>query len=60
MGGPGHGLAERIMACADVAYLQGQLAVRAEWERAGVQADAMEGMPTGDDVARAEAWLRKL
>ena len=56
----GHELAERIMACADVAYLQGQLAVRSEWERAGMDADAMAGMPTRDDLARADDRLRKL
>lgn len=56
----GHELAERIMAAADVAYLQGQVAVRAEWERAGMELDAMEGMPTREDLARAEERLRRL
>ena len=56
----GHELAERIMAAADVAYLQGQVAVRAEWERAGMELDAMEGMPTREDLARAEKRLRRL
>jgi len=56
----GHELAERIMAAADVAYLQGQVAVRAEWERAGMELDAMEGMPTREDLARAEERLGRL
>jgi hypothetical protein len=60
MRGPGHELAQRVMACADVAYLQGQVAVRSEWERAGMEADSTEGMPTRDDLARAEDRLRKL
>ena len=60
MSRPGHELAERIMACADVAYLQGRVAVRSEWERAGMDADAMQDMPTRDDLARAEDRLGKL
>lgn len=57
---PGHGLAERIMACADVAYLEGQVAVRTEWERARMAPDTLEGMPTADDLARARDRLRRL
>ena len=57
---PGHELAERIMAAADVAYLQGQVAVRAEWERAGMELGAMEGMATRDDLAYAEERLKRL
>jgi hypothetical protein len=56
----GHELAEAIMACADVAYLEGQVAVRAEWERARVSPDALEGMPTADELARARERLRRL
>jgi hypothetical protein len=55
---PGHEVAERIMGCADVAYLQGQVAVRAEWELARM-ADAAEGMPTEDDLAAARERLRR-
>ena len=55
----GHELAERIMAAADVAYLQGQVAVRAEWERAGMELDAMEGTPTREDRLAPER-LRRL
>jgi hypothetical protein len=57
---PGHELAERIMACADVAYLLGQVAVRAEWERAHIAPECLEGMPTERDLAAARERLRKL
>ena len=56
----GHELAEAIMACADVAYLEGQVAVRAEWERARVSPDVLESMPTADELARAHERLRRL
>jgi hypothetical protein len=56
----GRELAEAIMACADVAYLEGQVAVRTEWERARVSPDALEGMPTADDLALARERLRRL
>jgi len=59
-GRAGHELAEAIMACADVAYLEGQVAVRTEWERARVSSDAMEGMPTAGDLALARERLRRL
>jgi hypothetical protein len=57
---PGHELAERIMACADIAYLQGQLAVRAEWEKAGAAADCFDAMPTDAELAAARERLGKL
>jgi hypothetical protein len=57
---PGHGIADRIVACADVAYLQGQLAVRAEWERAQLAGDALAGMPTAAELATARDRLAKL
>jgi hypothetical protein len=60
MARPGHEIAERIMACADVAYLRGQVAVRAEWEKAGVAADCFEGMPTESDLAAARERLGNL
>jgi Protein of unknown function (DUF2694) len=53
----GHEIAERIMACADVAYLQGQVAVRKEWERAGLEAACFEDMPTERDLAAARKRL---
>ena len=57
---PGHELAERIVACADVAYLQGQVAVRAQWESADVDAACFEDMPTEQDLATARERLRGL
>ena len=57
---PGHEIAERIVACADVAYLQGQVAVRAEWEKTGVAAECFEGMPTEADLTAARQRLGKL
>ena len=57
---PGHEIAERIVACADVAYLQGQVAVRAEWEKTGVAAECFEGMPTEGDLAAARERLGNL
>lgn len=56
----GHEIAERIMACADVAYLQGQVAVRKQWEQAGLAPDCFEGMPTEQDLATARERLRTL
>ena len=57
---PGHEIAERIIACADVAYLQGQLAVRAQWEQANVDPGCFEDMPTERDLDAARARLRGL
>jgi hypothetical protein len=57
---PGHEVAERIVACADVAYLQGQLAVRSEWEKAGIAADCFEGMATDAELAAARERLGNL
>lgn len=57
---PGHEIAERIMACADVAYLQGQLAVRAQWEQAGLSADCFAGMPTEAELTAARERLGSL
>jgi len=34
--------------------------VRAEWERARVSPEALEGMPTADELARARERLRRL
>jgi hypothetical protein len=60
MARPGPQIAERIQACADVAYYEGQLALRAEWEERGVAADAIEWMPTRADLDAARARLRGL
>ena len=56
----GHEIAERIMACADVAYLQGQVAVRVQWEHAAVEPDCFAEMPTEQDLAAARERLRTL
>jgi Protein of unknown function (DUF2694) len=60
MRGSGHELAERIMAAADVAYLEGQVALRNEFERAHVLSDDIDDMPTEQDLAAARERLRKL
>ena len=59
---PGHEVAERVMACADVAYLLGQLALRRELERAYLAdaAAAVDGMPTPSDLAAAQERLGRL
>ena len=57
---PGGEIAARIQACADVAYYEGQLDLRAEWERAGAPADAISWMPTSEDLEEARARLRGL
>jgi hypothetical protein len=54
---PGHEIAHRIMACADVAYLQGQVAVREQWERAGLEPACFEDMPTERNLAAARERL---
>ena len=60
MSRPGHELAERIMACADVAYLEGQVAIRDEWESARLSVGSLDGMPTAADLEAARDRLRKL
>lgn len=52
-----HALAERIMACNDVAYLKGQLVIRAELEQSAIP---VGDMPTADDLAAAERRLQEL
>lgn len=51
---PAHVIAERIMACNDVAYLKGQLVIRGELQHAAIPVD---DMPTEHDLSAA---LRKL
>ncbi len=60
MGQPGSEIAERIMACADVAYLQGQVALRSLWEEAGLDSVCTDGMPTDDDLAAARRRLEAM
>ena len=57
---PGHEIAERIMACADVAYLQGQLALRQQMQQANVDPVCYEDMPVEQDLVAARERLRKL
>jgi hypothetical protein len=60
MNRPGAEIAARIQACADVAYFEGQVARRAEWEAAGVPSEAFGWMPTGVDLDAARERLRRL
>lgn len=60
MARPGREIAARIQACADVAYLEGQVAQRQEWEAAGVPRDAFSWLPTVGDLEAARARLRAL
>jgi hypothetical protein len=57
---PGHEIAERVQACADVAYFEGQLDLRAEFEHRGVPADAIGWMASRQDLERARARLEEL
>lgn len=56
----GHEIAERIMACADVAYLEGQVALRGHAEQAHVDPESLAGMATAADLAQARARLQEL
>jgi hypothetical protein len=60
MAHPGSEIAERIMACADVAYLQGQVALRSLWEEAGLDAVCFDDMPTHGDLAAARERLEAM
>ncbi len=57
---PGHEIAERIQACADVAYFEGQVELRGEFERRGAPADAISWMATRQDLDQARARLSRL
>jgi len=57
---PGHEIAERIMACADVAYLEGQIALRNHAEQAHVDPESLAGMATPSDLEQARSRLRGL
>jgi len=54
---PAHAIAQRIMACNDVAYLKGQLVIRTELQQAAIPVD---DMPTEQDLAAAERRLKGL
>ena len=57
---PGHEIAQRIMACADAAYLEGQVALRTHAEKAHVDPESLAGMATPSDLEQARARLREL
>lgn len=57
---PGPQIADRIQACADVAYFEAQLALRAEWERNGAAPEALAWMATPADLETARTRLRNL
>ena len=57
---PGHEIAQRIMACADVAYLEGQVALRNHAEKAQVDPESLAGMATPSDLEQARSRLRGL
>jgi Protein of unknown function (DUF2694) len=59
MGRGGNSLSERIMACHDVAYLEGQLAQRAVFLRAYGPA-VVQDMPTEQDLAAARDRLNRM
>lgn len=54
---PATEIAQRIMACNDVAYLKGQLVIRGELEGRSIPVD---DMPTEQDLADAERKLAEL
>jgi hypothetical protein len=56
----GSDIAQRIMACADVAYLQGQVALRGQWEEAGLDSVCFDDMPTESDLAAARTRLEAI
>jgi hypothetical protein len=60
MSRPGPQIAARIQACADVAYLEGQLAVREESESRGAPKDSLSFMPVRRDLEAARARLGTL
>jgi len=57
---PGHEIAARIVACADVAYLEGQVALRDHAEQAHVDPESLAGIATRTDLEQARARLREL
>jgi hypothetical protein len=57
---PGAEIAARIQACADVAYFEGQVALREEAENSGAPAEGIGWMATREDLEAARATLRRL
>jgi len=57
---PGHEIAERIMACADAAYLAGQVALRDRIAAGHATPDCYDWMPVPGDVEAAVARLGQL
>ena len=55
---PGHRIAEQLMACADAAYLEGQVVQRRALAAAWGTDAVVEGMPTERDLAAALARLQ--
>lgn len=53
-------LAQRVVACADVAYLQGQVALRQQMEQAQLDPVCYADFPTEGDLAAARERLRNL
>ena len=57
----GHEIAQRVMACAEAAYLEGQVRRRDQWAQAHVAPEAYESwMPTQADLSAARARLGRL
>jgi hypothetical protein len=56
----GHEIAERIQACADAAYFEGQVALRTEFEQRGAPQYALTWMATREDLIKAQARLKDL
>jgi len=57
---PGAEIAARIQACADVAYFEGQVALREEAESSDAPAEGIGWMATREDLEAARARLRRL
>ncbi|MCC9184338.1 MULTISPECIES: DUF2694 family protein [Mycolicibacterium] len=57
---PADELAARIMACADVAAIRGQVELRKQWEIAGEWDVAVQAFPSDEELAAAERRLQEL
>ena len=56
----GHRIAEQLMACADAAYLEGQVSQRRSLTALWGTDAVVEGMPTERDLAAALARLKEM
>jgi hypothetical protein len=56
----GHRIAEQLMACADAAYLEGQVSQRRALAALWGTDAVVEGMPTDQDLAAALARLKEM